>query len=183
MGFGHERLDVYRAAIDYVGWAYRFCEGLPGLRNAKDQLLRASQAIPLNIAEGNGKATDGDRRRYFEIARGSALGCGAIQDVLQVCGALTSEENTNRKAMLDRIVAMLTKLGQRGYTIHEEAVRYRTGRDDTDSDCDPDADRKMKPRTSQPGAPPNSRPPSPASTPPEIETSDSFRTLSSGGCG
>jgi hypothetical protein len=68
MGFGHERLDVYNAAIDYVGWAYHFCEELKGHRHAKDQLLRASQAIPLNIAEGNGKATDGDRRRYFEIA-------------------------------------------------------------------------------------------------------------------
>ena len=63
MGFGHEKLDAYRAAIEYVGWAYRFCEGLKGHRNAKDQLLRASQAMPLNIAEGNGKATDGDRRR------------------------------------------------------------------------------------------------------------------------
>jgi hypothetical protein len=66
MAFGHEKLDVYRAAIDYVGWAFRFCEGLRGHRNAKDQLLRASQAIPLNIAEGNGKATEGDRRRHFE---------------------------------------------------------------------------------------------------------------------
>ena len=36
--------------------------------HAKDQLLRASQAIALNIAEGNGKASGGDRRRYFEIA-------------------------------------------------------------------------------------------------------------------
>ena len=24
MAFGHEKLDVYRAAIEYVGWAYRF---------------------------------------------------------------------------------------------------------------------------------------------------------------
>ncbi|MCK6555791.1 four helix bundle protein [Candidatus Binatia bacterium] len=65
MIFGHERLEVYRAAIEYVGWAYRLCEGIKGQRNAKEQLLRASPAIPLNIAEGNGKATDGDRRRYF----------------------------------------------------------------------------------------------------------------------
>jgi hypothetical protein len=54
MTFGHEQLDVYRAAIEYVGWAYRLCEGLQGHRNAKEQLLRASQAIPLNIAEGKG---------------------------------------------------------------------------------------------------------------------------------
>lgn len=139
MGFGHEKLDVYRAAIEYVGWAYRYCESLKGHRNAKNQLLRASQAIPLNIAEGNGKATDGDRRRYFEIARGSALECGAVQDVLQVCGALSAAENDRRKAILDRIVAMLTKLGRREYAVHGEMGEYRgTEGNDTDPDSDPD---------------------------------------------
>ncbi len=134
MGFGHEKLDVYRAAIEYVGWAYRFCEDLTGHRNAKDQLLRASQAIPLNIAEGNGKATEGDRRRFFEIARGSALECGAIQDVLEVCGALGPQENHTRKADLDRIVAMLTRLGGRGYSIGEEAAAYGCPSGETSSD-------------------------------------------------
>ncbi len=139
MVFGHERLDVYRAALDYVGWAYRLCEKLKGQHpNAKDQLLRASQAIPLNIAEGNGKATDGDRRRYFEIARGSALECGAAQDVLETCGALSAAENTEAKRLLDRIVAMLTKLGQRGYTVHEEAPGYEGGAIDSDPDTDPE---------------------------------------------
>lgn len=80
MTFGHEKLDVYRISIEYVGWVYNFCENLKGHRNAKDQILRASQSIPLNIAEGNGKATAGDRRRYFEIARGSAMECCAVQD-------------------------------------------------------------------------------------------------------
>jgi four helix bundle protein len=143
MGFGHEKLDVYRAAIEYVGWAYRYCESLKGHRNAKDQLLRASQAIPLNIAEGNGKATDGDRRRYFEIARGSALECGAVQDVLQVCGALSTEDNMRRKELLDRIVAMLTKLGQRGYAVGEDPALYPAG-NDSDSDSDSDPDRQGK---------------------------------------
>jgi four helix bundle protein len=140
MVFGHEKLDVYRTAIEYVGWAYRFCERLKGHRNAKDQLLRASQAIPLNIAEGNGKATDGDRRRYFEIARSSALECGAVQDVLHVCGALSAEENASRKALLDRIVAMLTKLGRRGYALNENQGGYYAGGNDPDTDSDPDTD-------------------------------------------
>jgi len=138
MAFGHEQLDVYRAVIEYVGWAYRLCNGLKGHRNAKDQLLRASQAIPLNIAEGNGKATGGDRRRYFEIARGSAMECAAVQDVLEVCGALSPRDNTDAKRLLDRIVAMLTKLGNRGYAVRENAVEYRTGFDDTDTDSDTD---------------------------------------------
>lgn len=41
-------------------------------------------SIRINIAEGNGKTVEADRRRYFEIARGSALECAAIQDVLVV---------------------------------------------------------------------------------------------------
>ena len=47
MAFGHEKLDVYRAAIASIGWAYRYCEKLKGYRNAKDQRLRASQAMAL----------------------------------------------------------------------------------------------------------------------------------------
>lgn len=143
MSFGHERLDVYRAAIEYVGWACRYCEALKGHRNAKDQLLRASQAIPLNIAEGNGKATDGDRRRYFEIARGAALECGAIQDVLEVCGALSAEENAKAKTVLDRIVAMLTKLGRRGYVVSEERAEYAAAGVDPEADTDSDPAGKV----------------------------------------
>jgi four helix bundle protein len=124
MSFGHEKLDVYRLAIEYVGWAYRLCESLKGHRNAKDQIIRASQAIPLNIAEGNGKATEGDRRRYFEIACGSALECAAVRDVLEVCGAMPTGDNSRGKELLDRIVAMLTKLGRRGYAISENGTEY-----------------------------------------------------------
>jgi hypothetical protein len=109
----------------------------------------------LNIAEDNGKATEGDRRRYFEIARGSALECGAVRDVLQVCGALSPEQNAQAKMLLDRIVTMLTKLGQRGYAIREEPGEYRVDRNDTDSDIDPDPDGNMKPENSQPSAAPN----------------------------
>ena len=116
MSFGHEKLDVYRISIDYVGWVFKHCEELSGThRHARDQLLRASQSIPLNIAEGNGKGTAGDRRRYFEIAHGSALECAAIQDVLEVREILTSGQNQKGKELLDRIVAMLTRLGGRTF--------------------------------------------------------------------
>ena len=74
MQFGHEKLDAYHVSIQYVAWAYEVAKRLRGIdRHARDQLLRASQSIPLNIAEGNGKGTNADRRRFFESARGSAL--------------------------------------------------------------------------------------------------------------
>jgi len=56
MQFGHEQLDVYRVSIRYVPWAYQVAKSLKGCdRPARDQLLRASQSMPLNVAEGNGK--------------------------------------------------------------------------------------------------------------------------------
>ncbi len=137
MGLGHEKLDVYRLSIDYVAWVYEKVRNLNGIhRLARDQWLRASQSIALNIAEGNGKTAKPDRRRYFEISRGSAFECAAIQDVLVVGKALDEEESRERKTELDRIAAMLTRLGGRGYCVKEGRESYGFTEIDPDTDTD-----------------------------------------------
>ena len=99
MTLGHEKLDVYRLSIGYVAWVYEKADGLSGKhRHGRDQWLRASQSIPLNIAECNGKTAEADRRRYFEIARGSALECAAIQDVLVVGKRWMKQKTENGKS-------------------------------------------------------------------------------------
>ena len=35
MGFGHEKLDVYPAVIEFIGWAFRLRRGKRGHRNTK----------------------------------------------------------------------------------------------------------------------------------------------------
>jgi four helix bundle protein len=156
MGLGHEKLDVYRLSIGYVPWVYGKANGLNGIhRAARDQWLRASQSIPLNIAEGNGKTADADRRRYFEIARGSALECAAIQDVLVVGKQLDERESQDRKGELDRMAAMLSRLGCRGYQVRDESVAYEDCKDDLGSDPDSDSDLERKP--SQPKGAGNSQ--------------------------
>ena len=137
MTLGHEKLDVYRLSIDYVAWVFIQAKELDGIhRHARDQWLRASPSIPLNIAEGNGKSTEADRRRYFEIARGSALECAAIQDVRMVGQGLDAQQHRERKDHLDRIAAMLSKLGGRGYCLKENTGIYGTDDPDFDSDSD-----------------------------------------------
>ena len=125
--FDHEQLDVYRLAIEYVGETFRIAEKLSGLhRHSRDQWLRAAQSIPLNIAEGNGKRSPKDRARFFDIARGSALECSAIQDVLLVSEAITTETTQPMKAKLKRIVAMLTRLAMRSDEVAESPAWYNT---------------------------------------------------------
>lgn len=109
--FDHEKLDVYRLSLEFSAWSYEKCKTLGAFeRHIRDQFLRASQSIPLNIAEGNGKRSGPDRRRFFEIARGSALECASILDILVVCGVSAENDVTPGKAMLLRIVAMLSKM-------------------------------------------------------------------------
>ena len=69
--FDHEKLEVYRDAIAFVGWLSTVLENAMRLGDVKDQLDRASTSVPLNIAEGNGKYAPKDRCRYFDIAHGS----------------------------------------------------------------------------------------------------------------
>ena len=123
--FDHEKLDVYRLSIDYVAFSYAIATALTGNnRHARDQWLRAAQSIPLNIAEGNGKHSLKDRSRFFDIARGSALECAAIHDVLSVCRAISPDDNLTGKTQLRRIVAMLTKLVARNDSVSETRSVY-----------------------------------------------------------
>lgn len=78
------------------------------------------------------------RRRYFEIARGSALECAAIQGVLVVGNALDEAESRDRKTELDRMAAMLSRLGGRGYQVREGGVTH--GQCEAGVDPDPDSD-------------------------------------------
>ncbi|MEW6055541.1 MAG: four helix bundle protein [Bdellovibrionota bacterium] len=50
----------------------------------KDQLLRASQSVVLNLAEGSAKPTKRDKARFYAIAFGSIREIQAIFDLIQI---------------------------------------------------------------------------------------------------
>ena len=111
MTFDHEKLDVYRLSIEFAAWAFKLAKKLSGPnRHARDQLLRASQSIPHNIAEGNGKRSIKDRKRFFEIARGSVMECASILDILSVCEAISEGDTDIGKKLLHRVASMLSKM-------------------------------------------------------------------------
>jgi hypothetical protein len=53
-----------------------------------------------------------------------------------VCDAVSAHDNGKQKALLDRRVAMLTMLGQRGLAVSEELGGLRVGQFDSDADAD-----------------------------------------------
>jgi four helix bundle protein len=114
--FSHERLDVYKESISFVAWMTGLLEEMVRAGDVKDQLDRAANSIPLNIAEGNGKYTPKDRCRYFDTAHGSALECAAGLDLLVAKSKATSDQIRPGKERLQRIVSMLMGLIKRNST-------------------------------------------------------------------
>ena len=108
-----QKLDVYRCAIAFLAVSIEMPANLPrGHAALVDQLRRAALSVPLNIAEGAGRVSDADVARHYGIARGSAMECAAIVDVLQVLGAIDAERHATGLELLERVVSMLTKLAR-----------------------------------------------------------------------
>ena len=50
--FGFQRLDVYKAAVGFLGLACKLLSKIPrGNADLSDQLRRAALSVPLNIPE------------------------------------------------------------------------------------------------------------------------------------
>ena len=109
----HERLEVYQLTIEFLAQTLPRIEGFPrGHAKLADQMRRAATSIPLNIAEGAGKPSGPDRRRFYAIARGSAMECGAVLDVCRLLRLIDDSYVDQAKKPLVRIVAMLSKMAR-----------------------------------------------------------------------
>jgi four helix bundle protein len=107
---GHENLRVYNKSIELCAWTGELLDKLPKRMAVYDQLDRASTSVCLNIAEGSGKFTTKDQARFYDIARGSALECGACFDVIICRGCVAPSEVTSGKELVEVVVNMLVGL-------------------------------------------------------------------------
>jgi four helix bundle protein len=90
---------TYQLSIQF----YRECEKLKLPRHLKDQILRASSSITLNLAEGSAKPTRKDQMRFYFIAFGSLRECQAIL-------SLASHVNCELLDLADHLAASLYRL-------------------------------------------------------------------------
>jgi len=123
--FDHQKLDVYQVAIDFVALADDVVEALPrGRAYLADQLQRASTSIPLNVAEGAGEFSRKDKARFYRMALRSATECAALLDVCRKLRLVDPAQLQRGHDLLDRAVAMLTKMAR---AMGEEPERASPG--------------------------------------------------------
>ena len=82
---------------------YHACQKTPLRGHQRDQLLRASLSICLNLAEGSAKQTTKERRRFYFIALGSQREVHALLDL---------EKQNHLTRQSDHLGASLYKLTQ-----------------------------------------------------------------------
>ena len=98
LNLNHYKLDVYKSARELRLECYKILPMLPDSErfNLTDQIRRAATSVVLNITEGCSRKSDQERKRYFEISRGSVI-------ELDSCFDLVVESNYIKIEELDKI--------------------------------------------------------------------------------
>ena len=111
--FGHEKLEAYVVAREFLACADRIARRLPrGSAALRDQLDRAASSVLLNLAEGAGRRASKEKSHHFDIARGSATECAAVLDVLAIRRLAPADEIAGARRLLHRAVCMLSGLAR-----------------------------------------------------------------------
>jgi len=75
VAFRFESLEIWRLAIKYTSKVYNITDSFPQKENfgLTQQIRRAAVSVSLNIAEGSGRDSDKDFKRFLGIANSSVF--------------------------------------------------------------------------------------------------------------
>lgn len=109
--FSFEQFPVYQKSQSFYQQVTTNILASPSINYIiKDQLHRAALSISLNIAEGSGRFTPGEKRSFYTIARGSAHECVAIIGTLRDLNLMSIEMHNSFYEELTEISKMLSGL-------------------------------------------------------------------------
>ncbi len=109
--FDFKRLDVYRAAVQHLGWCLEVASRMRWDRKVlTSQMLRAALSTVLNIAEAGGRHSPGESAQHLRYAQGSLYESAAMLDALILMGVIDQDAFDHQEERLARIGAMLTAM-------------------------------------------------------------------------
>lgn len=100
----HQKLNVYSASREFVHECYRLTKLFPSEEKFAliSQIRRAALSVHLNIAEGASRKSEGERKRYYEIARGSMIEIDAALDIAYDLGYM---KDLNTESLGEKMVS------------------------------------------------------------------------------
>lgn len=108
----HTKLDVFQAAKRFVLACYKETKSFP--REEKfamiSQIRRAALSVHLNVAEGSSRKSEKERKRYYEIARGSIVEVDTALDIAVSLTYTSKEQLAELGSLMIRCFQMISKL-------------------------------------------------------------------------
>jgi four helix bundle protein len=108
----HQKFDVYTMTRVFVKDCYLLTKNFPAEEKFAmvQQIRRAALSVYLNLAKGFSRKSEVERKRFFEIARGSVIEIDAALDVAEDLGYCQKENILQLGLNLARNFSMLSKL-------------------------------------------------------------------------
>jgi four helix bundle protein len=108
----HQKLFVYQETRELSKHCFYFTKSLPPEErfNLVQQIRRAATSVHLNIAEGASRKSLNERKRYYEVARGSAIEIDAAFDACEDLGYCTKEQISDLGNCLIKVFVSLSKM-------------------------------------------------------------------------
>jgi four helix bundle protein len=106
----HKNLEAYKTSRELVTNCYKITQLLPTEEKFSlvQQIRRAALSVKLNIAEGSSRRSEQERKRYFEIARGSVIEIDAAFECACDLNFLTIEQLEESGKLINKSFGLLT---------------------------------------------------------------------------
>ena len=108
----HTKLDVFVVSKEFVLSCYKETKSFPSEERFGmiSQIRRAALSVHLNVAEGCSRKSLSERKRFYEIARGSIIEIDAAIDITTKL-KYTSKDNLKELGeLMVRVFQMISKM-------------------------------------------------------------------------
>ncbi len=108
----HKQLDVYKLTRSFVKQCYTHTKKFPPEEKFAlvQQLRRAAISVYLNLAEGCTRESLLERKRFFQISRGSLIEVDAAFEISVDLGYVSEDKLAELGAMANRCFMMLSRM-------------------------------------------------------------------------
>ena len=108
----HKSLGVYSAVRELAKEIYRVSMFLPAEEkfNLVQQIRRAAMSVKLNLAEGCSRKSQAERKRYFEVSRGSVVELDAALETAVDLNYFKADQLEKTGELLNKCFAMLSNM-------------------------------------------------------------------------
>jgi four helix bundle protein len=108
----HTKLDIFKVSREFVLTCYKETKPFPNEEKfaLTQQIRRAALSVHLNLAEGSSRKSLTERKRFYEISRGSIIEVDTAFDIAVGLGYVSKDKLEHLGNLLIRSFQMLSKM-------------------------------------------------------------------------